>query len=66
MEFKGITSVLMGNYQGVYYQLYKYLCLHYIGCIIIQMYGIALMINIEILISFLLVKHWWDTSMGAY
>ena len=41
VESKGIIMVLMGNY----YELYKYLCHHYISFVIMHVYSIAFMIN---------------------
>ena len=44
---------LIGNNYG----LYKYPCLHYISCLMIQMYAIAFMINTEIFIPLVLSKN---------
>ena len=54
MDCKGVIMISMENNYGHY----KYLCLHYISCAIIQMYSIALMINTEILIPLVLARNY--------
>ena len=44
---------LLGNYYG----MYKYICLHYISFLIMHIYAIALMINIQTLIPLVLTRN---------
>ena len=55
-SYLDINGKLIGNYYGIY----KYLRLHYIICLIMQVYAISLIINTEILIPLVFIRKYCE------